>query len=106
MGLSIEVPLTPELEPFKDDLSYFFETMVRKLHCSRHKGFAEKLSIMDLMGGLGGETDELIEAIRSESQFNTSTEAADVANMAFLIAMKVWQMTKEEYKEVQKDVNS
>lgn len=101
MGLKINTPLTPELEPFKDDLAYFFETMVRKLHCSRHKGFAENKQINDLMDGLANECAELEQALQFESQFNVSTEAADVANMAFLVAMKAWQMTKEEFKETQ-----
>jgi len=97
----LTVPLTPELEPFRDDLEYFMRTMVRKLHINRHKKFAEDKSIKTLMNGLTGELLELDEAIKTESQFEAALEAVDVSNMAFLVALKAWQMTKTEYEETQ-----
>jgi hypothetical protein len=97
----LTVPLTPELEPFRDDLEYFMRTMVRKLHVNRHKGFSEKMSVIDLLTATEQEYFELRAAVKEESQFETALEAVDVANMAFLVALKVWQMTKSEYKEMQ-----
>lgn len=95
------VGLTEELSPFGNDLSYFVNTMVRKLHINRHKGFAEGVSVSELLRLLDGEVTELKKAFEEESQFNTALEAVDVANMAFLVALKVWQMTKQEYKGIQ-----
>lgn len=95
------VPLTPELEPFRDDLEYFMRTMVRKLHINRNKGFAEAMSVADLLKYMEQECHELKTAIAEESQFEAALEAVDVSNMAFLVALKVWQMTKTEYKEMQ-----
>jgi len=97
----LRVPLTPELEPFRDDLEYFMRTMVRKLHVNRHKGFAEGMDTKSLVNGLMGELMELEDALKEESQFEAALEAVDVSNMAFLVALKVWQMTKSEYKEMQ-----
>jgi hypothetical protein len=53
------------------------------------------------MSGLMSEWVELEEALKEESQFEAALEAVDVANMSFLVALKVWQMTKSEYKEMQ-----
>jgi hypothetical protein len=100
-NVPLTVPLTPELEPFRDDLEYFMRTMVRKLHINRHKKFSEDKDIKTLMGSLMNEWVELEDALREESQFEAALEAVDVSNMAFLVALKVWQMTKAEYKEMQ-----
>lgn len=97
----LRVPLTPELEPFRDDLEYFMRTMVRKLHVNRYKKFAEDKDVQTLVNGLMNEFLELDEALKTESQFEAALEAVDVSNMAFLVALKVWQMTKTEYKEMQ-----
>jgi len=97
----IEVPLTPELEPFEDDLRFFFELMVRKLHCNRHRGFAEGVSLNELFKGLDREVSELRDAIDTESQFDVALEGSDVANFAFLVAVKAMQMTKQDFKEAQ-----
>lgn len=95
------VELTEELAPFKGDLNYFVSTMVRKLHINRHKGFCEGVSIEQLVKLLRGELAELENALKEESQFNSALEAVDVSNMAFLVALKVWQMTKVDYKDMQ-----
>lgn len=97
----ITAPLTPELEPFRDDLEYFVRTMVRKLHINRHKGFSEGVSVINLLDGTEQEYFELRAAVKEESQFEAVLEAVDVANMAFLVALKTWQMTKMEYKDMQ-----
>ena len=98
---NITIPVTPELEPFEDDLRFFVETMVRKLHCNRHKGFCEGMSMNDLISGLEVELQELKVARERESQFAVVLEASDVANFAFLVAVKAMQMTKAEFKENQ-----
>lgn len=103
MTNDLRVPLPLELEPFRADLEYFFSTMVRKMYINRHKGFGEN-SLNDLVEHFQNEVKEVLLALKEESQFNTAIECADCANQAFLIALKVWAMTKPEYKETQEPV--
>lgn len=98
----MNIHLPKELEPFEPDLKFFMDLMVRKLHINRHKGFAEDIPIAQLMRGLDGELEELGKALGSGSQFDTALEAVDIGNFAFLIAMKSWQMTKQDFKKEQK----
>lgn len=102
MSKEIEIPVPPELEPFRGDLDYFFKTMLRKLHINRHKGFAENCTAASLVDLLEAEVEELKDALKNESQFNSALEAVDVANIAFLVALKVWQISKVEYSREQK----
>lgn len=102
---SINTPLMPELEPFRDDLSYFFETMVRKLHICREKGFSEGKTINELFEGLDNEVRELELSLAAESQFQSALEAVDVANMAFLVALRVWSLTRSQYNLESLDFN-
>ncbi len=97
----IIVSIPAELVPFAADLQYFVQTMVRKLHINRHKGFAENTPVNGLLGLLHDEVLELENALGAESQFEAAIEAADVSNMAFLMALKIWQMSKQEYKDMQ-----
>lgn len=101
----IVIPITEELEPFRNDLENFVRLMVMKLHVNRHKGFAETAGLDNLIDGVRAETDELIRARHDESQFNAALEAVDVANMSFLFALKCLHMTKKEYKEGQSNVD-
>lgn len=82
--MQIHVP--KELAEMEPVLEYFINTMVRKLHANRHKGNGEA-HIQNMVAGLKSETNELLEAIKNESQFNVLLEGADVANFAFLIAL-------------------
>jgi len=94
----MDIPLTEELAPFENDLCYFVETMTRKLHVNRHKGFGSNQSLAELMSRLEDEIEELKEARHEGSQFDVSLEAVDVANFAFLIALKAWDLTKEDFE--------
>jgi hypothetical protein len=93
--LTIEVP--ESLEPFADDFKYFVETMARKLHTNRHKGFSKNMDLNVLVNGAFNELNETVEAALSEGQFQASIEAADVANMAFLIALVCWDMNRQDF---------
>jgi hypothetical protein len=95
----LQIPLPPEMEPFRADLTFFMSAMVRKLHINRHKGFIDGKSTYFLLNGVHEEVKELDSALDSESQFEAALEAVDVANQAFLVAAKVWQMTKSEYEK-------
>lgn len=95
MKLTISLP--DELAPFEDDLEYFMNTMIRKLFINRHKGYAEGRTPADLFKGLQEEVAELARSLYNESQFEGAMEAIDVANMAFLVALRLWSMTKVEY---------
>ncbi len=96
MKITLNVP--DSLAPYAEDIGYFVETMCRKLHTNRHKGF-EKIpgSINNLLNGLRGEVSEIEEAIENESQFDVALEAADVANFSLLLAITVWQLTRKDY---------
>jgi len=93
----IEIPVPKEFEPFKHDFRYFVESMVRKLHINRHKGFAENDSLESLMEIMRQEMEELTDARNNGSQSDVFFEAADVANLAFLVALKAWQMRKIDF---------
>lgn len=102
MNHELNIPITEELLLFKDDLEYFVSTMVRKLHTNRHKGFAENETLHGLLLGMGKEVAELVKALQEEGQFEAVVEAVDIANFAFLIAMKAMQMTRQEFEEARK----
>ncbi len=94
---ALTIPLTEELEPFKDDLEFFVQLMVRKLHVNRHKGFAENCDLADLIKGLMKELKEVTDALGEGKQFETIVEAADVSNFAFLLAARCLQVTRADF---------
>jgi len=95
----LQVHLPHEMEEYRGDLEYFFNTMVRKLHVNRHKGVSKELDINEQIGKMRKEIEEIEEALKNESQFDAPVEAADVANHAFLFAASVWHMTRKEFEE-------
>lgn len=99
----IEVDIPDEIAAYAPDLRYFFETMVRKLHVNRHKGTSKELHLPTMHNYLQREVRELQEALRGPSQFEPTVEAADVANMAFLISSATWHMTRKEFDELYAD---
>lgn len=101
MAEPLIIPLPIEMEPYRADLGYFFQTMVRKLHVNRHKGTSNTLSLDALFEGLQGEIAELEVAVAREGQFDAPLEAADVANFGFLIAQTIWHMTREQWEQGQ-----
>lgn len=102
---TLRVPLPAEMEPYKDDMEYFVSSMVRKLHVNRHKGTSKQLSVPALIKQMKVEIDELERAIDKEGQFDAPLEAADVANFAFLTAIAIWHMTREQFEAMRRDVN-
>lgn len=100
----LQIPLPTEMAPYKADLEYFFQTMVRKLHVNRHKGTSKELSVSTLMVGIQRELRELEQAIDKEGQFDAPLEAADIANFSFLIASTIWHMTREDFEKTRKDM--
>lgn len=100
MQITINAPET--LEPYADDFKYFVETMGRKLHTNRHKGFTKDLDLNLLLGGLQSEVNELNDALEDEGQFEASIEAVDVANMAFLTMVALHDMDRPSYNKARR----
>lgn len=88
--MKIHVP--DEMKQHEPQIRFFFDLMIRKLHTNRHKGFADDADPRDLFNHMEQETDELMTALREESQFNAAMEAVDVANFCLLLAMRVLSM--------------
>lgn len=95
----VNIHLPPELEQYEGDIRFFVDLMIRKLHTNRHKGFAEGQTIHQLSVRLDAERSELEEAISTEGQFDVALECADVANFAFLLALKALRMDKAAFEE-------
>lgn len=93
----ITVDLPASVAPFARDLEFFLQVMVRKLHTNRHKGFAEGADVSSLLDGLDNERGELGLALLTLGQFESAVEAADVANMAFLVFSRLMAMDKVQY---------
>ena len=74
------------------EFEYFVETMARKLYTNRHKGDASGTGLGILRDNFAAEIGELKEAFLKKGQFEVLVEAADVANMAFLLA--AWSVRK------------
>ena len=92
-----QVYLPDDIKEYEPELRFFMELMVRKLHTNRHKGFAGNVDLSDLMAGLMHERHELLKAIETSHQMDVTTEAVDVANMAFLIATGALRMTRPDF---------
>jgi hypothetical protein len=90
----IAVSIPEDMAPYADELQYFVETMVRKLHCNRHKGYTKDMNPIQMMELA---TQEIEEANRAKGQFEFFVECADTANMAFLAAMCAIEMTRSEF---------
>lgn len=95
----ITVKITAELEPFRDDLEYFFNTMVRKLHTNRHKGTDKSFAIGEMRKGAYKELEEVEKALAMGAQFEVTIECADVANFAFLLSRGVWGMSRAQFDD-------
>ena len=90
----IVIDIKDDLEPYAEDLQYFFQTMALKLYTNRHKGFDKDHDLDRLIHGIKLEFEELKAAIRDHGQFEAAIEAVDVANMAFLVAIMCWHMER------------
>lgn len=93
-----------DIPGFEDDLHFFIDLMVRKLHLNRHKGFVKGKTLQDLWDKHKDESQELYKALCDESQFNVALECSDSANFSFLIGLACLQMTKVEFEMEQKGI--
>lgn len=83
---AVVVPLPPELKGYSPELQRFFDAMVYKLRRNAHKGKWETVPMETALRRLGSEMNELEYAVVSGSTSETMMEAADVANMALIVA--------------------
>ena len=93
----MEIHLPDEIKHYEGELRYFIDTMVRKLHTNRHKGFADGKHPVEMFNGAEGEMKELRDALLHRDQFAAFVEAADVANMVFLTGLAAVRMTRDEF---------
>lgn len=87
-GTHIRVWVPPELADLgiAPDLQRFVDAMVYKLRRNAHKGRWSDLSLEGALKRLEGEVGELQGVLPRRSSIETLMEAADVANMALIIA--------------------
>lgn len=100
----IRVPLPPEMDVFRADIEFFVGLMIRKLYVNRHKGFTKDLNVGNMLEHCKAEIRELEKAIDEKGQFEAVTEAADVANFGFLIAMAVMHMPRPDFEKMAVDI--
>lgn len=96
--MQIRITIPENLEPFADDLHFFVTMMLKKLNINRHKGYGN-VPFVALYSGMETEIGELKEALAEREQFDVILEASDVANFAFLMAIRASQLSKIEYRE-------
>lgn len=82
--LPIRIP--PELRGYEPEIAKFFDAMVFKLRRNAHKGKWETVPMPLAMDRLDDEMSELRAAVTNGSTIEVLLEAADVANMALIVA--------------------
>lgn len=97
MTTKIEITLPDEIAHYEAEFRYFVDSMVRKLHTNRHKGFVQGLDFDACVSGIQGEVAELE---TSKSQFEAFMEAVDIANWGFLTAVFLGRMTRPEFDQI------
>lgn len=95
----MQIYLPPEIEHYEPELRLFFDLMVRKLHINRDKGFADDLSVEDMLAMLENEVQELRNSLAEQSQFDVTLECVDVANHGWLLALVVMRLSRAEFNE-------
>jgi hypothetical protein len=95
----MNVYIPQELREYEDDLHFFFDLMIRKLHLNRHKGFVDDKTIQLFFSRLQDEMAELKSAIDSEAQFDVALECTDLSNIAFLLALCCLHQTKDQFNK-------
>lgn len=91
-GLVIALP--KEVEPYREDIRRFLDAMVYKLKVHHRKGRWEGKTVEEYMPLLHDEVRELMEATEGGNLIEVLTEAADVANMAMIVASIVVERGK------------
>lgn len=82
--LSIKLP--PEVEQYEHDIRRFVDAMIYKLKVHHRKGRWEGKTMDEYGPLLLGEVEELAGATKGGNLMEILMEAADVANMAMIIA--------------------
>lgn len=77
------------------DLAIFAEAMKQKLSENEHKGYWDKLSLLELLYLLSNEVEELTDAILVKDSVEVMREAADVGNFAMMICTNAGRIQKE-----------
>lgn len=98
----ITVHVPDVLSSHEGDIRYFFDSMVRKLAVNSHKGWVNGSDVDLMLEFLSQECQELLDARKSESQFQAIMEAVDVSNMALLCGMAISKQTRKEFDEGKK----
>lgn len=80
------IPIPPEMEQYRDDIRRFVAAMMYKLKVHRKKGRWNGKTMEDYIPLTEGELAELKEAIAQGNMVEVLLEAADLANMAMIIA--------------------
>lgn len=93
----MHVQIPDEIKEYEPDLRFFFDTMVKKLHVNRHKGFCKGKRIDEMIDALEREVAEVKEALSTGSQFEAFVESADIANQAWLLGLTVIRMTRNAF---------
>lgn len=83
-SLSIRIP--PELKGYGPEMAKFLDAMVFKLRRNAHKGKWETVPMALALERLDDEMGELRSAVVNGSTMEILMEAADVANMALIVA--------------------
>ncbi len=74
------------------DIATFTEVMVHKLQENGHKGYWDKLTLLELLYLLSNEVEELTDAILVKDSVEIMREAADVGNFAMMICSNAGRM--------------
>lgn len=87
-GLYLKIHVPQELASLgiAPDLQRFVDAMIYKLVRNAHKGRWDEVSMPIAMERFDSEIQELIRQVQIGSTIETLMEAADVANMALIIA--------------------
>lgn len=93
----ITVNLPDDMDPYVDDLRYFVETMVRKLHANVHKGKWEDIDVGDAVRLMRAEFYELMDALSYGQPDEIVEEAADAANFCLIISSMVLRGQKNPF---------
>ena len=72
-------------ERIEADVAIFSDAMKQKLSENEHKGYWDKLSLLELLYLLSNEVEELTDAILVKDETEVMREAADVGNFAMMI---------------------
>ena len=83
---TVSIGIPPELKGYEADFKRAWDGMVFKMRRNVVKGKWENVPLDVALSGLDGEVAELKEAVVNGNVMEITLEAADVANMALIVA--------------------